>query len=294
MPALGTLRVVVGGAICFALGIAWHARDGERAQADPTAPATQAPVFPMEARLGANIWLQTSAEYRACCLQIYRLAGQRLEVILKTATEKPGKPAIVMDLDETVFDNSAFQTYLYANRLEYSQKLWDEYEEKYWKDVTLIPGAKEFIQKAEALGVTVIYISNRTVPYETSTIKALEHNGLNVAGIKQRMILRPENGSSDKSSRRDEVSARFNVLMYFGDNLRDFAEAFAAPKMAKDASVADYRQAIDARLKSADEAACHWGVDWFVIPNPVYGEWEKLIGSRPAGILHPTTMPIKN
>ncbi len=276
----------------FVLGIWWQST-GPAALADPTTATKEPQVFPMEARLGSNIWLQTSAEYRACCTQIYKLAGQRLNVILKSAGEKYPRPAIVMDLDETVFDNSAFQTFLYANKFEYTQKLWDEYEDKYWKDTTLIPGAKEFIDYAEAQGVAVVYISNRTVPYQASAIKAIASNGLSTAGIEQRLLLRAAEGSSDKAARRDLIEAKYNVLMYFGDNLRDFSEAFAASKLAKDATPADYRKAIEERKKAADEAACHWGIDWFVIPNPVYGEWEKLIGPKPVEIMHPTTMPIR-
>jgi acid phosphatase len=97
--------------------------------------------------------------------------------------------------------------------------------------------------------------------------------------------------TSDKSSRRDAFDARFNVLLYVGDNLRDFSESFAAPKLSKDAPAAAFDQAIAARLKSADDAACHWGVDWFILPNPVYGEWEKLLGDDPRARMRNTTMP---
>ncbi len=37
------------------------------------------------------------------------------------------------------------------------------------QDVTLIPGAKEFIEKARRLGVTVVFISNRMEPFRKST-----------------------------------------------------------------------------------------------------------------------------
>ena len=39
--------------------------------------------------------------------------------------------------------------------------------------------------------------------------------------------------------------------------------------------------AIRRRLQQVDDAACHWGIDWFVLPNPIYGEWEKLLGDDP-------------
>ena len=102
----------------------------------PPRKNVDAPVFPMEARLGANVYLQTSAEYRACCYQIYTCAALRLENLLETKCPKPTNPAVVMDLDETVFDNSAFQTFLYKTKQEYTDALWDDYEENYPQDVT--------------------------------------------------------------------------------------------------------------------------------------------------------------
>ncbi|WP_020472017.1 5'-nucleotidase, lipoprotein e(P4) family [Zavarzinella formosa] len=251
-----------------------------------------APALPMPSRMAANVYLQTSAEYRACCLQVYRTAGQQLLSKLKSGGLNLTKPAIIMDLDETVLDNSAFQTFLYKNNLEYTDDLWAEYEETAPQDVTLIPGAKAFIDMAEGLGVTVIYISNRTDKFKSKTIEALENLKINVKGIADRIHLKAEK-SSDKSARREAVAAKYNVMMLFGDNLRDFSEAFAAPKLPKEATTEDYCKAIKQRLAAADDAACHWGVDWFVLPNPVYGEWDRITGPEPLAVLHPTSMRTK-
>jgi 5'-nucleotidase (lipoprotein e(P4) family) len=280
-------------AACFLGGWLCGDRGPSGLLADPTPPKAEAPAFPMSARLGGNIYLQTSAEYRACCYQIYTGAQLRLETALKEARPKRTKPAVVMDLDETVLDNSAFQTFLYKNKLEHTDALWAEYEKNYPQDVTLIPGAKDFIEKAGALKVTVVFISNRSELYKKSTESALNRLGIKVDGPACRLYLKPKDGSSDKSARREAVAAKYNVLMYFGDNLRDFSESFAAKKLPKDATSEDYRQAIKLRESLADDAACHWGVDWFVLPNPVYGEWEKLIGPDPKEILHPTSMKLK-
>jgi acid phosphatase len=245
----------------------------------------------MESRLAANFYLQTSAEYRACCLQVYKCAEMRLEYLLQSADPKPAKPAVVMDLDETVFDNSAFQTYLYAKKAEFSEPLWVDYEEKGTADVTLVPGAKNFIKQAETWGVTVIYISNRLAIHQAATARALERNGISVKNIDQRLYLKAKEATnSDKSARREAVAARHNVLLYFGDNLRDFSEAFTAKKVSKDAPPEEFLSAIKLRYAVVDEAACHWGIDWFVLPNPVYGEWDKLAGPDPKALLHPSSM----
>src|SRR5262245_10673804 len=129
-------RLVVPG-VCLLVGF-FIGQFRPIALADPTpAIQTAAPPFPMSPRIRANLYLQTSAEYRACCLQIYRCATDRLETILRCTN--PTNPAVVMDLDETVIDNSAFQTYLYNNKYEYTDALWDVYEEQYPNDMALIP-----------------------------------------------------------------------------------------------------------------------------------------------------------
>jgi 5'-nucleotidase (lipoprotein e(P4) family) len=262
--------------------------------ADETpAKKVEATVFPMASRVGSNIYLQTSAEYRACCSGIYKSAELRLATVLEKVCAKMANPAIVMDMDETVFDNSAFQTFLYKNNLEYTDPLWDDYEENYPQDVTLIPGAMRFIEKAEAWGVTVVFISNRSEQFKKSTEAALEKNGINTCKLSSRLFLRAKGGTKDKSARRDAVAAKYNVLMYFGDNLRDFSEIFLASGLPNNPAPEDCLAAIRQRAALADDALCYWGVDWFVLPNPVYGEWEKLIGPDPKAIMHPTSMKPK-
>src|SRR5438477_10323683 len=149
-----------------------------------------APGNPQENRLLANLYVQTAAEYRACCLQTYKLAGERLAELLKAPTANGRPPAVVMDLDETVFDNGNFQTFLYRNRLAYDDRHWEVWERDVPDEVGLVPGAKGFIDAAEAAGVTVIYLSNRVTKYKDSTVRALARNGLNTTGIADRLYLK--------------------------------------------------------------------------------------------------------
>jgi acid phosphatase len=255
-----------------------------------SASARAASPFSMQSRLGANLYIQTAAEYRACCLQIYKAAAIRLDTILSTATPKPSRPAVIMDLDETVLDNSAFASFLYENNLEYSDRLWDIYERDYPGKVALVPGSRQFIRKAEQRGVTVVFISNRLADNRESVIQALTRLQINTDGIINRLFLKQKDASSDKTARRAIVEARYNVLLVFGDNLRDFSETFAATKLTANDTVGAYNAAIQSRLRQVDDAACHFGVDWFVLPNPDYGEWDKLIGNEPVRRLRPSGM----
>jgi acid phosphatase len=256
--------------------------------ANQAPPKAEPAAVTMDMRVASNLWLQTSAEYCACCLQTYRLAGERLEQYL--VATRPVRPAVVMDLDETVFDNSAFQTALYATGKEYEPALWDDYEKNYPTEVRAVPGALEFIQRAEKLGVTVVYISNRNEEFRTQDIAAIKHLGLSTEGIEGRLFLKPKGKdvSSNKAARREAVAARYNVLLMFGDNLRDFSDSFAPPKVDPASGLDGLKAAIAERNKLADAAAVHWGVDWFVLPNPVYGEWDRMCGKDPKAVFPPT------
>jgi acid phosphatase len=281
--------LIMVAALCFILGALTGPTVMRAISANEAIAQKQAPPFPMAWRMGSNLYMQTAAEYRACCLQIYECAERRLEAILQAKQLAFRKPAVVMDLDETVLDNSVFQTFLYQNNLEYTEALWDVYEKDYPDEVALVPGAKDFIAKAEGNGVTIVYISNRSDANRQSTIKALERLGINTANINARLLLKKRGESSDKSARREEAALRYNILLQIGDNLRDFSEAFAAAKLrssAKDTLLTDIEQ----RYARVNSAASHWGVDWFILPNPVYGEWEKLLGDQPQLKLRATKM----
>jgi 5'-nucleotidase (lipoprotein e(P4) family) len=247
-------------------------------QVPPVAVATA--TNPQEKRVLANLYMQ-SAEYRACCLQTYKVAAERLVARLRTLPPEGLPPAVVMDLDETVFDNAAFQEFLYRNRLVYRDELWEPWERDHAHEVGLVPGAKNFIATAELAGAKVVYISNRMTKYKDSTVKALVHNGMNVEGITGRLLLKES--STDKTQRRAVAYNQHRVLMYIGDSLRDFSEDF---------KVVTGNTTVASRNRVVDDAAARWGQDWFILPNPSYGEWERLLGERPETQLRPTTMQL--
>ncbi|MGH7495619.1 MAG: 5'-nucleotidase, lipoprotein e(P4) family [bacterium] len=279
--------------ICFIMGLGASSVIVKITSADHLIAQQKEPPFPMSWRLGSNLYMQTAAEYRACCLQIYQCAAMRLETMLQTNAHNYAKPAVVMDLDETVFDNSAFQSFLYRSKREYTESDWEVFERDFYDEVALVPGAKSFIENAESKGVTVRYISNRLEEHRQSTIKALAGLGINTKNIDGRLLLKSKGASSNKSSRRETVETGSNVLLYIGDNLRDFSETFAAPKFEPGDQGALLR-AMQIRFARVDEAGCHWGVDWFVLPNPLYGEWEKLLGEQPMSELRTTRMNLSS
>ena len=78
-------------------------------------------------RLNATLWQQTAAEYRVVTRIIYAMAKLQLERALAdpawTAERSQSEalknlpPAVIMDVDETVLDNSAFQGRLIKDHL---------------------------------------------------------------------------------------------------------------------------------------------------------------------------------
>lgn len=257
-------------------------------------PAKPAASNPQWRTLDANLWVQTSAEYQACCRTIFRAAAERMKAILRAGIPVGKRPAVMTDLDETIFDNAAFQSFLHRESLTYDDKWWAIFEEKFPHEVRLVPGAKEFIAEAQSWGVTMVYISNRQIKLREHTVEALKHCGLPVDDIENRLLLAPEKDdqgkdTSAKSARRKLAHERYQILLVLGDNLRDFDEKYRRPRDFP-SDVGGQQAAIAARNKLVEEDAQRWGVDWFQFPNPIYGEWQRMLGDNSEAHLRSTKM----
>lgn len=265
----------------FAAGL--HVAGSRTAAEDLPPPRVVVREDRLNRSLDANLWMQVSAEYRACCYQAYNVARRRLTE--KVCDVPPGgwakPPAVVCDLDETVLDNSGFMTRLSRNNLAFDQATWDDWERTEYAQVRLVPGAKAFIDEAKRLGVAVVYITNRSQRKDLrdGTLNALELLGIEVPGEN----LLAATTTSDKTSRRRSVEARYTVLLYLGDNLRDFHEGDfrstvdnTKPPLTTDP--AKLQAAVAARAAAVDRCEDLFGREWIIFPNPAYGEWGKVLG----------------
>jgi acid phosphatase len=219
----------------------------------------------------ATLWVRTAGEYEAICLQTYALAAQKAKLLAeRSKSSAEGKPpAVVLDLDETVMDTSNFQAELIRTGRKFSDEDFHIWIDKHPEQTKLVPGAKEFIESAESMGLTVFYISNRFDRVRAATIETCRLLGLNIEGIEGRLFLRTD--VSDKTARRDKIRQTHEILMLLGDNLADLSGEFAPAGLAKDADPVEARRAAVARSRSK------LGETWFVLPNPIYGDWTKLI-----------------
>lgn len=206
----------------------------------------------------ATNWYQTSGEARALYLQGYNIATQRLKEYLKTPHTKPY--SIVLDLDETVLDNSPYQAENIILGRGYDSKSWDEWVNM--KKAKAVPGAKEFLQFADKNGVKIYYISDRTESQLEATIENLRAEGIPVQ-TNDSVLLKNKDDKSGKVNRREYVKNHTQLIMLFGDNLSDF-DLFSS-------------KSIDERNAKVEELSKGFGDRFIIFPNPLYGAFETAI-----------------
>jgi len=218
-----------------------------------------------EYQVGAILWTQSSAEYRALAYQAFDLAKLRLDQML--AKQKPKRAArgakgmaIVVDVDETVLDNSRFQAELILRGTGYTPQAWQAWCDR--AEAGAVPGAAEFLNYAFQHGVQVFYITNRRQPEKAGTMTNLKNAGF--PNVNDETVMIRENSSPSKEARREKVRARYQIVMLVGDNLNDFNDNFSGK------SIADRKAEVD-RERAA------FGSEYIVIPNPMYGDWESAV-----------------
>jgi acid phosphatase len=181
-------------------------------------------------------------------------------------------PAVIVDVDETVLDNSPYQARLVRSGGSFNAEDWAAWCRE--QRARAVPGAVAFAQFAAGHGITIVYLSNRAQTLDTATLANLRQVGLPVAGPDVFLGLGTvvdgcTQVGSAKGCRRQAVSRRYRVLMQVGDQLGDFVDA-------PQATLASYRATADRYLP--------WiGTRWFVLPNPTYGAWEAAASAAAPG-----------
>lgn len=202
-------------------------------------------------------WFQNSAEYRELCYQGYNAAMD--QVCAAVAKWKPGdKPlAIVLDCDETVVDNSAFEAGLVGTGNSYSNKTWNEWCAA--AKATAMPGAAEYLQKVDKLGLDIFYVTNRSMKTQ------LEGSAKNMKAIgfpqvdKKHMLFKTD--TSNKQPRYDAILKDYDVVVFMGDN-------------AGDLPIGTYHKGQKERNAIVDANKEKFGRQFIAFPNPTYGDWE--------------------
>ena len=192
-------------------------------------------------------WVVKSSEYKILSNQIYENAWDNLSEIFRLADSKS---CIVMDLDETVLDNSKYQIDLVHKNESYNPESWSEWVNLEMAE--LVPGAKDFIDKLRQTNVKIIFLSNRMHKNLDPTLSNMKK--LNIVSSDDVFLLRLDK-KDKKNIRRNEISngigrlskiGPLKVLAYFGDAKHDFPD------------VDDYYE---------------FGKNMYMFPNPMYGKW---------------------
>lgn len=245
------------------LGLLLAALSGGAVRAQEAPPASDL--------LLATLWTQRAVEYKANALTVFALARIRLDEALadKGWTAAPAEqtgdfanlpPAVVIDVDETLLDNSKYQVWMMRANQSFSTRSWNQFCAA--QVSTAIPGAVEFTKYADSKGVKVFYVTNRGVETEKDTRENMQKLGFPMGGNVDTFLMQGEkpDWTGAKGTRRAVIAKDYRVLLNIGDNFGDFDDR--------------YRTSEADRMKAFEAGQPYWGRQWLMLANPTYGSFD--------------------
>ncbi|MFQ6371609.1 5'-nucleotidase, lipoprotein e(P4) family [Shewanella sp. YIC-542] len=207
----------------------------------------------------AVLWMQHAGEYRALCYQAYNTAMMAFDA---AKARNSGKLAVMVDLDETMLDNTPYAAWQIQQHKPYESASWNK-----WVNAVQTPalaGAVAFANYVTKQGGTMFYVSNRSVrTFEATKANLLQAGFPNVSDV----TLRLKRETSDKAPRLQSIEADgYKVVLFLGDNLNDFPE------------LNTYHQLNEVRNATVDAHQQAFGQRFVLLPNPSYGDWEPGLG----------------
>ena len=221
-------------------------------------------------------WTQNSAEYKLITESLYNSA---VESLAKMSISDPW--VVIMDVDETILDNSEYNRRRDQLGLGYTPESWAEWVKE--ESATLVPGSSDFISNVMLAGGQIALITNRDRTLDQHTWNNLEKLGVPITRNNTCLIGRAEedidavgqNGLvNDKDLRRQHVlngeaqscwaefpgaksswNTKFILVMQIGDNIKDFAKTTQ-------------------ENVNYEEFLKRQGKDILILPNAMYGSWD--------------------
>jgi 5'-nucleotidase (lipoprotein e(P4) family) len=219
-----------------------------------------------EYQLAAVLYMQKAGEYRALAYQAFNIARWQLDADLSKKNEKKlpkserKRPrAVMVDIDETLLDNSPAQAYSVVHKIGFNLKDWYTWGEM--RKAKAIPGAVDFINYATDHGVKVFFATNRDDVQKQATIDNLKSVGFKDVTPENVMLRTNE---SSKEPRRQLILQKYRIVLSVGDNLDDHSQVFE-------------RKSIGDRFAEVDKAKDLFGKKYILLPNVMYGTWENAI-----------------
>lgn len=208
----------------------------------------------------AVLWQQSSGERNALSYQAFALARMVLDRDLRSRRSRMRR-AVIVDVDDTVLDNSRYEAALIKQGKSYPQD-WTAWINS--AECPAVPGAVEFLNYANLHGVRVFYVTNRKLIEKEGTARNLTRLGFPRVND-ETLLIRTDDKSESKESRRKAISARYRVVLLMGDDLNDFSEVF------------ENSRTVDSRIAAAEQNKAQFGTRFIVLPNPMYGNWENAL-----------------
>jgi 5'-nucleotidase (lipoprotein e(P4) family) len=220
-------------------------------------------------------WQTQSKEYQYITRAIYQEASAKL-----LRQVKPTMPfVVVMDIDETILDNSPYQAMLDSSKQTYSTKTWNAWVQS--EQAKLVPGSDKFIETVIAHGGKLALITNREKSLDGHTWANLLSVNLPISQENSCLIGRMAEDTqsidgkyivNDKDLRRQQIingdadcyaptgkkltqwQQPHKILMQVGDNIQDI-------------------QGVDQQTINIQELLKLFGDTVILLPNPMYGSW---------------------
>ncbi|MDX2092304.1 MAG: HAD family acid phosphatase [Kofleriaceae bacterium] len=234
--------------------------DGKHARLKLSCTGTCDSELPVDTDLGLT-WYRRSAERRALTAQAYALATSRVEA--KVATGVGASWGVVLDIDETTLNNSQYQQERMNLGLGYSPASWTAWVER--KAATPLDGVLGFTRRVKELGGKVVFVTNRAAATECApTIANLDAAGIPHDGVFCKTTTSDKNPrfGAVKSGTADASLPPLEIVLFVGDNIQDF------PLLTQDVRT------------QAERAFDGFGRDFVLLPNSMYGSWEKNAGDN--------------
>lgn len=272
-----------------------------------TAPARlPADALARNPALQANLYVYGSAEYGVITQSLYHEAAAavraRADALRRNqpvrqavhAAADPAefplcsprqrqRPAVVLDIDETVLLNVGYQGFALRNG-GFTPETWAAWEAAGSPSARPVPGVEAFLAGLIAQGIEPVFLSNRAQAHgeatRTALIEILQWSQASYAP-RERIVpgdtLLLRTTTPDKTERRTTAARDRCVLALVGDQLGDFTSAIDQGADGQPASP-------EARIAASNRFSEQWQRQWFLLPNPAYGRWsEGLAADRTLG-----------
>jgi 5'-nucleotidase (lipoprotein e(P4) family) len=208
-------------------------------------------------------YVRDAEEYAVLTRQIYR---QALTAVTAAARERSARTSgpwgVVLDIDETVLDNSTYELERAAYGLPFEDQSWNAWVTR--GEAGIVPGVQEFISGVRRLGGRVAYISNRAEAVRGATVANLRR--YNLWTDIDRLCLATDSTYPKRARRAEVVEGKGNcswngtpvpVIAFVGDQMGDFPAAVESDQDA-----------------GKEEA---FGTRYFILPDPLYGAWTSRV-----------------